>query len=538
MTTPASRRILICDELHPAALEVFHARGFEPEVCVGLSEAELVETVPGAHALVVRSATKVTAPVIEAADELAVIGRAGVGVDNVDTRAATERGIVVMNTPTGNTTTTGELAIALLTAIARHIPRADRTTRGGVWKKKGLLGSELTGKTLGVIGLGRIGRVVAERALGLRMNVVASDPYLSKTGAGSPIDAVELLELDDVVRHADFLTLHVPLTNETRGLLSRERMLTMKPGARIINAARGGLIDEVALAELLDAGHIAGAALDVLAKEPPSADHPLVGREDVILTPHLGASSHEAQRAVAEGIAEQISTFFTDGVAHNAVNAPAVSAQTLKEIGHYIVLAEKMGAYLGQRLEDPVRKVEFTVSGEVAERDAGVLKLAFLASLLSQQGLDVGVNLVNAPVLAKERGIRILESVEKDTDFYTSQLRARVSNKGNSESHLVTGTVFGKHPRFVRVEGMHVDFDPSGHLLVTKHNDRPGVLGQLGTLLGDAGANIRRVELGPPTEQNDGLASAFLSLYEAPTREVIEAIRALESIESVKHLSL
>jgi len=535
--SPAETRILICDDLHPRAVELLQAAGFEPELRTGQSEAELIDSVAGVHALVVRSATKITRPVIEAAKDLQLIGRAGVGVDNVDCQAATEHGVIVMNTPTGNTTTTGELAIALLTAIARHIPRADRATRGGSWKKKGLMGTELTGKTLGVIGLGRIGRVVAERAQGLAMNVVAHDPYLQKTGAGSPLAGVELLELDELLERSDFVTLHVPIMDSTRNLLSRERIAKMKPGARVINAARGGLIDEAALAEALEAGHLSGAALDVLAEEPPGENHPLLGRDDVILTPHLGASSHEAQLNVAVGIAEQFIAYFTEGVANNAVNAPAVSSQTLREIGPYVLLAERMGAFLAQRMDDPIRKIEFTVTGPIAARGENYLSLAFLSAALSQS-MDVGVNFVNAPTLAEERGVRMLTSTEDKEGFYPNQLKARVSSKAGSESHVVTGTVFGNEPRFVRIDDMHVDLSPSGIWMITRHNDRPGVLGMLGTLLGEHGVNIRRVELGPAKENSDGLASAFLALYSEPGEDVIEKVRALEPIESLHMIRL
>lgn len=535
--SPPETRILICDELHPAALEVFRAGGYEPEVLAPMTEEELCRVVPGAHAMIVRSATKVTRRVIEAADVLEVVGRAGVGVDNVDCTAATESGVVVMNTPTGNTTTTGELAIALLTAIARHIPRADRGTRSGSWKKQGLMGTELTGKTLGVVGLGRIGRVVASRAQGLCMNVVASDPYLSKTGAPSPVAGVELIELDDLLARSDFVTLHVPITDSTRNLISRERIARMKRGAYLVNAARGGLVDEAALAEALDEGRLAGAALDVLAEEPPSPDHPLLGREDVILTPHLGASSHEAQRNVAVGIAEQIVAYFQEGVAHNSVNAPAVSAQVLREIRHYVLLAEKMGSFLAQRLAEPVRKIEFTVSGEVAKRDEGYLSLAFLTAVL-RQSMDVGVNFVNAPLLAKERGIRLLEGTGDDETAFTSLLKARVSAKGGGASHVVAGTVFGDRPRFVRIDDMHVDLAPEGVLMITRHHDQPGVLGMIGTLLGESGVNIGRVELGPGSETTGGLASAFLSLDDRPPETVIERVRALAPIEFAEIIAL
>jgi len=536
-TSPAATRIIICDELDPAAVEIFRKNGFEPEVRTGMDEDALCAAVEGVHGLIVRSATKITRRVLEHATSLRVVGRAGVGVDNVDCAAATERGVIVMNTPTGNTTTTGELAIALLTAIARHIPLADRTTRGGTWKKKGLMGTELTGKTLGVIGLGRIGRVVAERAKGLAMNVIASDPYLQETGAGSPLAGVDLIELDELLARSDFVTLHVPIMESTRNLISRERIALMKPGARLINAARGGLVDEAALADALEEGRLAGAALDVLAEEPPSPEHPLMGRDNVILTPHLGASSHEAQLNVALGIAEQIVEFFRDGVAHNAVNAPALSARTLREIAPYVLLAERMGSYLAQRCSEPIRKIEFTVTGEVATQASNYLSLAFLAAVL-RQSMDLGVNFVNAPSLAEERGIRMLTSTEEKPGIYANQIKARVSSKGGTTSHLVTGTVFGNEPRFVRIDGMHVDIAPEGNVVVTSHHDRPGVLGMLGTLLGQNGVNIRRVELGPASKESDGLASAFLSLYEEPAAEVVAKLQELDPIESVRLIRL
>lgn len=530
--TPASVRILVCDELDPIALDTLRARGIEPEVRVGMTEEELVAAVPGVHALLVRSATKVPARVLEAADALELVGRAGVGVDNVDVAAATARGVVVMNTPTGNTITTAELAISLLTSLARHVPRADRSVRSGQWSKKGLMGTELTGKTLGVIGLGRIGAEVARRGQGLCMKVVAHDPYLSGTGAASPVDGVALVDLDELLEQADFVTLHVPLMDATRGLIGKDQIARMKPGARLINAARGGLIDEAAMIEALDAGHLAGAAMDVLADEPPGPDHPLVGRDDVILTPHLGASSQEAQRNVAVQVAEQAAEFFLHGVAKNAINLPALSPAERKELGPWAKLATAMGRYLGQRTQEPISKLEFSILGEARKLSEEHLERALLSGLLAQS-LDVGVNLVNAPQLAKERGIRILRGEEEEAGNFAGMLRARVSSKGNTESHLVAGSVFGDHARFTRVEGVHVDLDPSGPMLITRHHDTPGVLGKIGTTLGNAGLNIRRVELGPPTKWSDGLASAFLTLYELPEPEVIQAIQALEPMVQV-----
>lgn len=534
--SPGETRILICDELAPAALEIFARRGFEPEVKTGLKGAELLEAVRKVHAIVVRSATKITREVIEAAEELRVIGRAGVGVDNVDTGAATERGVVVMNTPTGNTTTTGELAIALLLAISRNIAAGDRRVRSGSWNKKGLLGAELTGKRLGVIGLGRIGRVVAERAMGLKMDVVGHDPYLMRTGAGSPLSGVELLDLDELLATSDFVTLHVPLLDSTRNMLSAERIALMKPGARLINAARGGLVDEAALATALDEGRLAGAALDVLAEEPPSPEHPLLGRDDVIITPHMGASSHEAQHNVAVGIAEQIGDFLVEGVAHNSVNAPAVDSETLRAIAPYVILGEKIGAFLAQRTNGPVRKLEVTLGGEIATQDASYLALSVLVGVLNQS--ELGVNRVNAPLIAKERGIRVLTNTDGDSHSFQSLVKVRASTQGGEDSHLVSGTVFGRAPRFVRVDELHLDLAPEGTILITTHSDRPGVMGRIGTLLGDAKVNIRRVELGASETGKPEYASGFLSLDTEPSSEVLDAIRAVDGIEEVRLVRL
>lgn len=533
----ANTRILVCDELDPIALDELRAKGFEPEVRTGLSEEQLVETVPGVHALLVRSATKVTAPVLAAASSLQMVGRAGVGVDNVDVDAATGQGVVVMNTPTGNTTTTAELAISLMCALARHLPRADRSVRSGTWSKQGLMGSELTGKTLGVIGIGRIGAEVARRGLGLCMQVVASDPYLSGTGASSPVPGVALLELDDLLAQSDFVSLHVPLTDGTRGMIGADQMARMKPGARIINAARGGLIDEQALHSALQSGHLAGAALDVFADEPPGPDHPLLALDQVIATPHLGASSKEAQRNVAVQVAQQTAAFFLEGVAQNAINLPALSPSQRRALGPWVQLATATGRYLAARTAEPIAKLELSTRGEANEHSQEHLERALLMGLLDQS-LDIGVNLVNAPLLAKERGIRVLRGESDDASSFAGLLRARASTKGGAETHLVAGTVFGDRPRFVRVDGVHVDLAPVGPMLVTRHHDRPGVLGAIGTVLGQAGANIRRVELGPPSDSNAGLASAFLSLYEQPAHAILAQIADLEPVVSVHLVNL
>jgi D-3-phosphoglycerate dehydrogenase len=536
--TGAAGRIIVCDDLSSEALEVFAGNGYEPEVRTGMSEDELVEAARDAHALVVRSATKITRRVIEAAPQLRVIGRAGVGVDNVDLSAATERGVVVMNAPTGNTTTTAELAIALLCALARNVSRADRSVRAGSWKKKHLMGTELSQKTLGVVGLGRIGRVVASRAIGLDMNVIAHDPYME--GQPSPIEGVELATLDDLLARSDFVTLHVPLNDSTRHLISRRRILNMKPGARLINAARGGLVDEEALIEALESGRLRGAAFDVLENEPPAPDHPMLQRDDVIVTPHLGASSDEAQRQVATDIARQISEFLSDGVAHNAVNAPAVTAQTLREIGPYILLAEKMGSFLAQRSGTPLRALELSLSGEIARSDASHVRLGLLVGVL-RHGSDAPINFVNAPRLAKERGLALHQSKDTGAGFLHSAVRVRARSKqklGGEESHEITGTVLGREPRVVQIDDVRLDLLLQGPLLVTLHDDAPGVIGLLGTILGKSGVNIRRVELGPGDADSGAPAMGILTLYEEPPADVLQEIAALEPIRTVQLIRL
>ncbi len=531
----AHKRILVCDDLDPVALEIFRARGFEPEVRVGLDEDALLVAVRGVDAIVVRSATTITRRLLEAADRLKVVGRAGVGVDNVDCDAATELGVVVMNTPTGNSTTTAELAISLLCSLARHVPRADRAVRAGSWAKKGLLGTEITGKTLGVIGLGRIGRIVADRGLGLKMVVIGYDPFFQD--GRSPLPGLELVSLEELLARSDFVSLHVPLNESTRNLLSWERVVQMKVGARLINAARGGLVDEEAVLEALVEGRLAGAAFDVLADEPPGKNHPLVQRDDVIVTPHLGASSSEAQRQVSEDIARQIADFLEKGVAENAVNAPALAPELLAEIAPFLRLLEKMGAFLAQRTTGPIRKLELTVGGEVARHDPSHLRLALLVGVL-RESLESEVNFVNAPRIAEERGIRVLEARDEKPYFRQGQVKVRASMRAGGPSHVVAGAVFGREPRIVRIDDVHLDLVPTGPLLITRHKDAPGVVGKLGTILGEASVNIRRVELGPPAEHGDGFAWGFFSLYEAPDEAVVARIAALDAVDLVQLIRL
>ncbi|HVS08941.1 MAG TPA: phosphoglycerate dehydrogenase [Planctomycetota bacterium] len=535
---PVTARVLICDALSEEAREIFAERGIPAEVRTGLGEDELVRAVAGVEALVVRSATKVTRRVIAAAPRLAVVGRAGVGVDNVDLDAATEHGVVVLNAPAGNTTATAELALALLLSLARNVPRADRAVRSGAWRKGGLVGSELTGKTLGVVGLGRIGRALAERALGLRMEVLAHDPYIAGAGgiagAKAPVEGVDMVGLDELLERSDFVSLHLPLSDETRHLLSRERLARMKRGARLINAARGGLVDEAALLEALESGRLRGAALDVFEREPPPVDHPLLAREDVVLTPHLGASSDEAQRSVAVEIAREVCDFLEQGVAQNAVNAPPLSRASLREIAPYVRLAERMGSFLAQRCRAPLRVLEVALSGEIAGKDAGHVRLALLAGAL-RHGSEGPVNYVNAPRLAAERGLALVVAAPGEPEFLHGLVEARAF--AGEASHRVAGTVFGREPRFVEVDGVRLDLVPGGPLLLTRHRDQPGVVGLLGTVLGRYGINIKRIELGP-TGEGGAPAAGFLSLYADPPREVLEEIAALEPMRDVQLVHL
>lgn len=533
---PRDARVLICDDLHPAALEVFREAGIEPEVRTGLSEEELTRAAADVHALVVRSATKVTRNVFEAAGSLQVVGRAGIGVDNVDCQAATERGVVVMNTPSGNATTTAELALSLIFALARHLPRATRRTREGKWTKKGLMGTELAGKTLGVVGLGRIGRIVADRAQGLAMKVVAYDPYVRQSGA-SPVAGVELLDLPELFAAADFVSVHVPLTDATRHLVSWEILAKAKPGMRLVNASRGGVVDEEAVVDALEEGRLAGAAFDVLEQEPPAPDHPLLRREDVIVTPHLGASSQEAQRQVAVDIAHQIAAFLTQGVAKNAINAPPMDAERMQRLAPFMLLAEKQGSFLAQRVAEPIRKLELSFGGDLTPEDSAHLRLALIVGLMreSQGG---HVNFVNAENHARELGLRVLESRTEGAYFSQGQIKVRASSRAGGRTHVVTGTVFGREPRFVRVDDVHLDLPPRGSILITRHGDRPGVLGQLGTVLGEAGVNIERLELGPHEDSESNQAAGFLSLDRTPEEAVLERLRALEVMDEVQLIQL
>ena len=486
-------KVLISDSMSERCVEIFkNAPGLQVDVNTKLKPEELKKVIKDYHALVVRSATKVTAQIIEAADNLKVVGRAGTGVDNIDMQAATKKGIVVMNTPGGNTITTAEHAVSMLMALARKIPQATASMRKGEWEKKKFEGTEVTSKTLGILGVGNIGSVVADRAQGLRMNVIAYDPYLSQEAANRM--GVELVSLNELYKKSDFISIHVPLTNETKNLVNKDAFAKMKKGVKIINCARGGIVNEKDLCDAIKAGIVSSAALDVFEKEPTPPDNPLLQMEEVILTPHLGASTAEAQENVAIAIAEQIVDYLIKGTIRNAVNVPSVPAELLANLGPYITLAEKLGIFQGQILKGGIEEVTIEYSGDVVSYDVAPVTIAAIKGLLDQL-MDQQVNFVNAPFVAKERGIKVIEIKSSRAIDFASSITIKVKTK--EEENLIEGALFGKkEPRIVRIDKFFLDAVPEGYLLVLHNYDKPGVIGNVGTLLGSGNINIARLHLG------------------------------------------
>ncbi|MEO0392360.1 MAG: phosphoglycerate dehydrogenase [Pseudomonadota bacterium] len=483
-------KVLIADKLSSAAVEIFEKRGIEVDVKTGLSHDELKDIIGGYDGLAVRSATKPNADIIEAAHNLKVIGRAGIGVDNIDQNAATARGVVVMNTPFGNSVTTAEHALAMMFSLARQIPQANESTHASKWEKSKFMGVELTAKTLGLIGCGNIGSIVANRAIGLAMKVIAYDPFLSEERA---IDlGVEKVELDELLARADFITLHVPVTDQTRNIIDAKALDKMKKGVRIINCARGGLIDEVALKAALEAGHVAGVALDVFLEEP-AKDNPLFGMDNVVCTPHLGASTGEAQENVALQVAEQMSDYLLDGAIVNALNMPSVSAEDAKRLGPYMQLAEELGGFAGQITESGLKSVEITYAGAAAEVNIKPLTQIILKSLL--QPLLTSVNMVNAPMVAKERDIAVTESRTETVEDYQTLITIEVET--DRRKRRISGTLMaGDRPRVVEIEGVSIETSVTPNMLFVRNNDKPGFIGNLGRTLGDASINIASFDLG------------------------------------------
>jgi D-3-phosphoglycerate dehydrogenase len=525
-------RVLISDALSESAVNVFRSRGievdFRPEL--GPDKETLAKVIGEFDGLAIRSATKVTSKVIAGANgRLRVIGRAGIGVDNVDVPAATAAGIIVMNTPFGNSITTAEHAIALLLAVARQLPAADRSTQAGKWEKNRFMGVEITGKTLGVIGCGNIGSIVADRAHGLRMRVIAYDPFLSEERAIQI--GVERVDLDALFRRADFITLHTPLTDKTKGIIDAAAIATMKDGVRIINCARGGLVVEEDLAAALKSGKVGGAGVDVFSEEPAKAN-PLFGFDNVVCTPHLGAATSEAQENVAIQIAEQISDFLIDGAISNALNMPSMSAEEAWRLTPFLRLAEQLGSFAGQLTDTPINGIKIEYAGEVAEMNTKALTSALLSGLLRPMLADV--NLVNAPVVARERGMSVDEVRQSQRGAYETYVRLTVATERQERS--VAGTVFsdGK-PRIIQIKGINMEAELSPRMLYITNNDRPGFIGRLGTLLGDNGINIARMQFG--RDQEGGNAIALVSVDQAVPGEIMAEINRIENVQQVKPLA-
>ena len=526
-------RVLVSDKLSEEGLGILRAaQGLEVDYRPGLDAEGLKAALPGAEALVIRSGTKVTADALAAADRLRVIGRAGIGVDNVDLAAASARGVIVMNTPEGNTITTAEHAIALLLSLARRVPQATASLRAGRWEKERFSGKELFGQTLGVVGLGNIGSIVADRAQGLRMKVVAYDPLVSEERAQRL--GIELVSFDELLARSDAISLHVPLTKDTRGLIGASAFAKVKRGVLIVNASRGGIVDEAALLAAIEKGIVSGAALDVFEKEPPPKDHPLLAREEVIGTPHLGAATSQAQLNVAIAIAEQVRDYLLSGVVRNAVNLPSVSREQLERLRPLMGLGEKLGLFQGQRCSRGIEEVDVEYSGEVCELEVQPITLAVLKGLL-QPWFGDGVNLVNAPLLAQQRGIRLIESKSAEPQDFVSLLTVRVRSR---DCHSrVSGTLFGRtQPRIVRVDDFLLEAVPEGATLLIRNRDTPGVIGRVGTTLGDAGVNIARMQLG--LSPAGGKALQLLNVEPAPGRAVLESLAALPGVEEVQLLDL
>ncbi len=526
-------KVLVADPISQRGLEeLARDQALDLSVQTGLTEPQLIERIPDFSAVVVRSETKITAAVLEAATKLRVVGRAGVGVDNVDVETATRRGVIVMNAPGGNTVSTAEHAFSLLLCAARKIPQADAMVRGGKWKRKEFQGVELYNKSLGIIGMGRIGSELSRRAIAFGMRVLAFDPYLAATRARAL--QVELVEdLEDVLREADFITLHTPLTPETHHLLNAARLAKTKPGVRIINCARGGLIDEAALADALRSGHVAAAALDVFETEPLPNDSPLRDLPTLVLTPHLGASTAEAQESVGIEIAQSIRAALLDGTIRNAVNMPNLDAKTLAIIGPHLRFGEKLGRFLSQLAPSHVEQLNINYSGKVNEVDTTAITRSVLKGFLQKAG-GIDVNEVNAPAYAASLGLRVNETRLSAIGDYTDLLELSVAAEGRSVS--VGGAFFGATPRIVSINSRPVEARPSGVVLVLENTDRPGIVGRIGTLLGDHGVNIATMSLS--RNEAGGTALTVLNLDTIPTAALLEKIHGNEDIRSAQVIEL
>ena len=499
-------KVLVSDKLSETAVQIFRDRGIEVDFLpeVGKDKEKLAEIIGQYDGLAIRSATKVTPTILESATNLKVVGRAGIGTDNVDKEAASKKGVIVMNTPFGNMITTAEHAIALMFAVARQIPEASASTHAGKSEKSKFMGTELTNKTLGVIGAGNIGGIVCERARGLKMKVAAYDPFLSEEKAAQM--QVEKVELDDLLARADFITLHVPLTDSTRNILSRENLARTKKGVRIINCARGGLVDEEALAEMLQNGHVAGAAFDVFAEEP-AKENPLFNLPNVVCTPHLGAATTEAQENVALQVADQMSNYLLTGAVENALNMPSLTAEEAKVMGPWIKLAEHLGAFIGQMTDEPVKAINILYDGVAAKLNLEALNCASVAGIMKK--FNPEVNLVSAPVVAKERGVQISTTSQDKSGAFDGYIKVSVVTEKRERS--IAGTVFsdGK-PRFIQIKGINIDAEIGAHMLYTTNEDVPGIIGALGQTMGESGVNIANFTLGRAGAGGEAIALLYV----------------------------
>ncbi len=531
-------KVLVTDPIADAGIAKLRAiPGVEVDVKLGLKPEELKAIIGEYDALAVRSETKVTADILTAARKLQIIGRAGVGVDNIDVPVATERGIVVVNSPEGNTLAAAELAVALLLALARKIPQGDASLRAGRWERKKFVGTEIYGKTVGIIGLGKIGRSVAQRMKSFETEVIAYDPFA--TGESARRMGVELVSLDDLYRRSDFITIHVPLNNETRGMIGAEQLAQMKDGVRIINCARGGIVDEQALADAIRSGKVGGAAFDVFSKEPPEPDNPLLQLAENVVTPHLGASTEEAQVNVAIDVAEQIADVLQGKPARSAVNLPALSADEMARVAPYMVLATQIGSLHTQLAREttgagrPINAVEVVFSGDFTDVPTEAITRAVLQGLMTPM-LSDPVNLVNAPVLAEARGIKVTESHSRTSPEHSCLLSVRAHLPGGDRT--ICGTVYGQEARIVHIDGYHVDIPPHGRMVVTQHTDRPGIIGKVGTLLGDKGINIAGMHVG--REELGKRAIMVLLVDDAIPEDVLGQMRAIPGMERTQLVTL
>ncbi len=520
-------RVLIADKLSPAAVDIFRNRGVDFDIKTGLPKDELIAIIGDYDGIAIRSGAKLDKDVIAAAGKLQVIARAGIGVDNVDIPAATAKGIVVMNTPFGNSITTAEHAIAMMFALARQIPAADASTQAGKWEKNRFMGVELYAKTLGLIGAGNIGGIVADRALGLKMKVVAYDPFLSPERAVEM--GVEKVELEELLARADVITLHTPLTDKTRNILSAENLAKTKKGVLIVNCARGGLVDEKALRELLDNGHVGGAGFDVFVEEP-AKENPLFGSDKVVATPHLGASTNEAQENVALQVAEQMSDYLLTGAVTNALNSPSITAEEAPKLKPFVALAEKIGAFAGQMVDFGIKAIDIAYEGQVSGLNVKPMTSAALAGVLKPMLAEI--NMVSAPAVAKERGITVSESRQDDSPIYDSLMRITITTEKGQRSFA--GTVIGGAPRIVEVKGMALDAAFGPAMLYVNNLDKPGFIGALGAILAEAGVNIATFNLGRVAADEDAIA--LVGVDQAPDDALLARIQALPHVKEARVL--